>query len=434
MLLSVIIVNYNVKYYVYQCLQSLRRAAKGIEWEVFVVDNNSSDDSVAYLHECFPKEEFPELRIIANADNPGFGKANNQAFRMAQGEYVLCINPDTFVSEDTLTRCLDFMQDHPDAGCMGVKMLNADGTFAPESRRGVPTPWASFCKITRLSKLFPRTKTFGNYYLQYLPIDKPAKIEIVSGAFMMLSKAVVAALSGSPTTTKPDLSTTQSLEQPNCDPLKPDSDTKQPSGLFDEDYFMYCEDTDLSYRMLKAGQNNYYLPTQILHYKGESTRRNTYSYVNNFYKAIFIFFKKHFNSHIGILRVLIYAAIYMLAAFSFVNHSYRQFAYKLKSRIAPHTPQLLCLVSKRNAALVEALAAKHKLNITLHHTAVADARELAALIGDSKPDYIVYDTEQYAFGQILNLAHTLPQERKCYIGSLFPEQKMILTNLHIFTL
>lgn len=398
MLLSVIIVNYNVKYYVYQCLQSLRRAAKGIEWEVFVVDNNSNDDSVAYLHECFPKEEFPELRIIANADNPGFGKANNQAFRMAQGEYVLCINPDTFVSEDTLTRCLDFMQDHPDAGCMGVKMLNADGTFAPESRRGVPTPWASFCKITRLSRLFPKTKTFGYYYLQYLPVDEPAKIEIVSGAFMMVKRDVVADV-----------------------------------GIFDEDFFMYCEDTDLSYRMLKAGRNNYYLPTQILHYKGESTRRNTYSYVNNFYKAIFIFFKKHFNSHIFLLRILIHIAIYVLAAFSFINRYYRQFVYKIKSRIAPHKPQLLCLVSDKNADIVKTLAVKYSLDITLHNSAVADGQQLASLFGNVKPDYIVYDTEQYSYGQILKLAHSLPEGHKCSIGTLLPEQQMILTNLFIFT-
>lgn len=398
MQLSVIIVNYNVKHYVYQCLCSLRKAAEGLDWEAIVVDNCSGDGSVDYLRDSFSAQDFPQLHIIANSDNPGFGKANNQAFRMAKGDYVLYINPDTFVSEDTLTRCLDFMEQHPDAGCMGVKMLNADGTFAPESRRGVPTPWASFCKITRLSKVFPRSKTFGYYYLQYLPVDEAARIEIVSGAFMMVKREVVAKV-----------------------------------GIFDEDFFMYCEDTDLSYRMLKAGRHNYYLPTQILHYKGESTRRNTYSYVNNFYKAIFIFFKKYFNSHIALLRILIYIAIYVLAAFSFVSRCYKQLVYDIKRRIAPHNPQLLCLLKEENIGIVNALAARHNFCASLHHLPIADRQQLVSLIEEKKPDYIVYDTERFDYGQILSLAHSLDERHKCSIGTFFPEKQMIITNLYIFT-
>ena len=400
MQLSVIIVNYNVKHYILQCLLSLRKAAEGLEWEVFVVDNNSTDGSVQYLKDNFPKEAFPQLHIIANSDNPGFGKANNQAFRMAKGDYVLYCNPDTFVSEDTLHRCLDFMNGHPDAGCMGVKMLNANGTFAPESRRGVPTPWASFCKITRLSKLFPKSKTFGYYYLQYLPINEPAQVEIISGAFMMVKREVVTKV-----------------------------------GIFDEDYFMYCEDTDLSYRMIKAGLHNYYLPTQILHYKGESTRQNTYSYVNNFYKAIFIFFKKHFNTHIGLLRILIYAAIYVLAAFSFLKRTYKNFIYRLKTSVAPHKTRLLCLVKEENEGIVRDHAVKYNLDIQTCHTPVADAQQLHDIIGDSQPDYIVYDTTLYSYGEILTLAHnlaTLPQGQGHYIGTLYPDKRMILTNLFIF--
>ncbi|MBO4487034.1 MAG: glycosyltransferase family 2 protein [Bacteroidaceae bacterium] len=397
MQLTAIIVNYNVKHYVLQCLLSLRRAAKGLDWEVFVVDNNSSDRSVEYLKENFSEGSFPQLHIIANADNPGFGKANNQAFLQAKGDYVLYINPDTFVSEDTLHQCLTFMEKHPDAGCLGVKMLNANGTFAPESRRGVPTPWASFCKITRLSKLFPRSKTFGYYYLQHLPINEPAQVEIVSGAFMMVKREVVSRV-----------------------------------GVFDEDYFMYCEDTDLSYRMLKAGMHNYYLPTQILHYKGESTRQNTYSYVNNFYKAIFIFFKKHFNSHIFLLRILIYAAVYVLAAFSFLKRKYRQLAYKIRSSISPHKPRLLCLVSQENAEIISQLAATHDFHTSLCTQPMHSAQQIIDSIGDFAPDYIVYDTTLYSYADILNLSHTMPRGHNYPIGTLYPEQRMILTNLYIF--
>ena len=322
--------------------------------------------------------------------------------KLAKGNYVLLANPDTFVSEETLRRCLDFMEQHPDAGCLGVKMLNANGTFAPESRRGVPTPWASFCKITRLSKLFPHSKTFGYYYMQHLPIDQPAKVEIVSGAFMMLKREVVNQV-----------------------------------GTFDEDYFMYCEDTDLSYRMLKAGYHNYYLPTQILHYKGESTRRNTYSYVTNFYKAIFIFFKKHFNSHIFLLRILIYIAIYVLAALSFIKGTWRKLSYKIKSSIAPTKTRLVCLVREENIDLVNSLAAKYDLEVKMFNPTVVDATQLRNIVADSAPYYIVFDTSLYNYSEVLNLVHAysaLPHNGSSYVGTLYPERQMILTNLHIFTL
>ena len=398
MQLSVIIVNYNVKYYVYQCLQSLRKAAQGLEWEVLVVDNNSTDGSVEYFKESFPEGTFPELRLIVNTDNTGFGKANNQATHMAKGEYVLYCNPDIFVSEDTLRRCLDFMDEHPDAGCLGVKMLNANGTFAPESRRGVPTPWASFCKITRLSKLFPRSKTFGYYYLQHLPVNEPAQVEIISGAFMMVKREVV-----------------------------------EKMGVFDEDYFMYCEDTDLSYRMLKAGYHNYYLPTQILHYKGESTRQKTYSYVNNFYKAIFIFFKKHFNSHLILLRIFFYMAIYVIAAGSFLKSTYKQLAYQIKKRIAPHKTQLLCFVSEEHKEMVQHLADKHNLDIDISHQPIDNAQQILSAFGKKAPDYVVFDTDTYSYGRILNLAHSMPQGHNFKIATLHPEKGMILTNLFKFT-
>lgn len=398
MLLTVIIVNYNVKHYLYQCLESLRRAGKGLEWEVYVVDNNSSDGSVEFLYETYPHEAFPELHIIANKDNPGFGKANNQAFVQSKGTYVLYLNPDTFVGENALRDCLEFMQQHPDAGCLGVKMLNADGSFALESRRGVPTPWASFCKISRMSKLFPKNRYFGRYYLQHLPVDKPAEVEIISGACMMVKRDVV-----------------------------------EKVGIFDEDYFMYCEDTDLAYRMLKSGYQNYYLPTQILHYKGESTRRYSYAYVNMFYKAILIFFRKHFSSHLFLLRTLIYIAIYVLAGLSFVRKQYSQLKYYIKKKFAPHKTRLLCLTDQSYNDIVSKLDERYGLNVTFCNELVEDNAKLIDLIKACKPDFIVYDTTLYSFDRILTIANTMPNKQKVSIGTLYPEQNMILTSQHIFT-
>lgn len=398
MLLTAIIVNYNVKHYLYQCLESLRKAAKGLEWEVYVVDNNSSDGSIEYLKETYPEDSFPELHVIANTNNPGFGKANNQAFNVSEGEYVLYINPDTFVSEKALKDCLEFMQAHPDAGCLGVKMLNANGTFAMESRRGVPTPWASFCKITRLSKLFPKNKRFGRYYLQHLPVDEPAQVEIISGAFMMVKRDVVSNV-----------------------------------GIFDEDYFMYCEDTDLSYRMIKAGLHNYYLPTTILHYKGESTRKFSYSFVNTFYKAILIFFGKHFNDNILLLKVLIYIALYVLGALSFLKRQVIRFCYVTRTAIVPRKTKFLVLTNEEHERLAtELLSTRTDVDFKIHKGILSNHTELMEIMGNYKPDYVVYDTNMYEYGKILEFAHNMPKGYIHNIGTLFPLKKMVLTNTFIF--
>ena len=235
MKLSVVIVNYNVRYYLEQCLLSVEKALCGLSGEVFVVDNASTDDSVAYL-----KSRFPWVRYIENKENVGFSRANNQAIVQARGEYVLLLNPDTFVGERSLRECMDFMDEHPRAGVCGVGMLKVDGSFAPESRRGIPTPFVAFCKMSGLGALFPKSHLFGRYYMQYLNKQAINPIEIVSGAFMFIRK--------------------KALDE---------------VGLLDETFFMYGEDIDLSYRVLKAGYQNYYIPTNILHYKGESTMRST---------------------------------------------------------------------------------------------------------------------------------------------------------------
>lgn len=277
MKLSVIIVNYNVCYFLEQALLSVRRAVEklGQPAEVFVVDNNSADGSVAMV-----RARFPEVILIANHDNPGFSKANNQALRRATGQYQLLLNPDTVVEEDTFRACCDFMDAHPDCGGLGVKMLDGQGHFLPESKRALPTPAVAFYKMFGLAALMPRSRTFGRYHLGYLDREKTHQIEVLSGAFMLLRKAA--------------------LDQ---------------VGLLDEDYFMYGEDIDLSYRLTQGGWQNYYFPgTRIIHYKGESTKRTSVNYVFVFYRAMVIFAQKHFApGRAGLFSLLINAAIWLRA-------------------------------------------------------------------------------------------------------------------------
>lgn len=256
MKLSVIIVNYNVSCFLEQALISVYKALKNVEGEVFVVDNNSVDNSLEML-----ANKFPQVHVIANKDNVGFAKANNQAIRISKGEYVLLLNPDTVVEEDTFEKCIRFMDETPDAGGLGVKMVNGKGEFLPESKRGIPMPAVAFYKLFGLAKLFPKSQRFGTYHLTYLDNDKIHSVEVLAGAFMLMRRSVLNKV-----------------------------------GLLDEDFFMYGEDIDLSYRILKGGYKNYYFPeTRIIHYKGESTKTGSLNYVYVFYKAMQIFARKHFS-------------------------------------------------------------------------------------------------------------------------------------------
>ena len=275
--LSVIIVNYNVCYFLEQALLSVRRAVEklGQPVEVFVVDNNSADGSVAMV-----RARFPEVILIANHDNPGFSKGNNQALRRATGQYQLLLNPDTVVEEDTFRASCDFMDAHPDCGGLGVKMLDGQGRFLPESKRALPTPAVAFYKMFGLARLLPKSRTFGRYHLGFLDEDQTHEVEVLSGAFMLLRKAALDKI-----------------------------------GLLDEDYFMYGEDIDLSYRLTRGGWKNYYFPgTRIIHYKGESTKRTSVNYVFVFYRAMVIFAQKHFApGRAGLFSLLINAAIWLRA-------------------------------------------------------------------------------------------------------------------------
>lgn len=281
MKLSIVIVNYNVRYFLEQCLLSVRKAVEGMQAEIFVVDNASSDGSVDMV-----REQFPEATLIANKNNSGFSKANNQAIRMAKGEYVLLLNPDTVVEEDTFHKVCRFMDEHPDAGGLGVYMIDGKGNYLPESKRGLPTPAVAFYKISGLSALFPQSKTFGRYHLGYLDKNHTHAIDVLSGAFMLLRKSALDKV-----------------------------------GLLDEDYFMYGEDIDLSYRIIKGGFKNYYFPdTRIIHYKGESTKKSSVNYVFVFYRAMVIFAKKHFApGGAAMFAFLINIAIWLRAGISIVK-------------------------------------------------------------------------------------------------------------------
>lgn len=278
--ISIIIVNYNVKFFLEQCIRSVYQAQNGLSIEVIVVDNHSIDGSVTMV-----KEKFPEVILIENFTNQGFSKANNQGIKLAKGKYILLLNPDTVLQEDTLLKCFQFMETHPDAGALGVKMFDGKGNFLPESKRSLPTPSVAFYKIFGLSKIFPKSKIFGKYHLGYLDNDAIHKVEVLSGAFMFIRKEVLDKIGG-----------------------------------LDEDYFMYGEDIDLSYRIMKARYSNYYFPyTSIIHYKGESTKKSSVNYVIVFYKAMIIFADKHFSTaYARFFHFLIYMAIYLRAGISVV--------------------------------------------------------------------------------------------------------------------
>jgi GT2 family glycosyltransferase len=253
--ISVIIVSYQVKYFLELCLHSVEKALKSVPAEIIVVDNHSGDDSLGWL-----RPRFPGVRFLANTGNIGFGKANNQALKQAGGEYILFLNPDTILPEDIVNHCLAFLETVPGIGGLGVRMIDGGGRFLKESRRGFPSPWVGFCRLSGLSALFPHSRHFSGYYLGHLRADRAHPAPVLSGACLWVSRAILEKIGG-----------------------------------FDEQFFLYAEDIDLSYRIEQAGFTNYYTPgVTIVHFKGESTRKDT-AYVRQFYRAMRQFRRKHFN-------------------------------------------------------------------------------------------------------------------------------------------
>ena len=393
MKLTVIIVNYNVKHYLYQCLDSLYRAVKDLEAEVYVVDNHSRDGSINYV-----SKRFHDVNYVESNHNLGFARANNLAIRQSSGEYVLLLNPDTVVGENTIRRVLDFMDQHPEAGGAGVRMLKADGSKAMESRRGLPTPMTSLYKMTGLCKKRPQSKTFGHYYMSYLPWDEAAKIEVISGAFCMLRRSAL-----------------------------------EKVGLLDEDFFMYGEDIDLSCRLLKGGFENWYLPESILHYKGESTQKSSFRYVHVFYEAMLIFFRKHYGSSSLWLTVPIKMAIYMKASLALVQMQ----TSKMKKALGFFSPRrrrepdyifigsvasvTQCRKLARKKGLSgEFVVANERMNPDVH-------QQVLEKIDTSKNQtYMVYDIEAFQYQKILELFAANPVPN-VFIGTYNPRTKTIIT-------
>jgi len=280
--LSLIIVSYNVRSFLEQCLLTVRKATENIDCEIFVIDNNSFDGSCSMV-----EAGFPEVKLIKNPVNRGYSAANNQALKTASGRYVLLLNPDTLVKENTFRSCISFMDSHPDAGATGVRMINGKGKFLPESKRALPTPGTAFFKMSGLSYLFPKSRLLNRYYLGHLDSMQISQADVISGAFMFLRAEAVAK-----------------------------------TGLLDEEFFMYGEDIDYSYRLLKAGYNNYYYPdTEIIHFKGESTKKENIKAVVNFYRAMAIYVRKHFTS--GSMKVsapFIQIAIFLSGTLSMLKN------------------------------------------------------------------------------------------------------------------
>lgn len=272
MKLSVIIVNFNVCYFLDQALSSVLQSDTDFDFEIFVVDNGSDDGSVGMV-----KEKYPEVYLLETGENLGFAKANNIAAAKCRGEYILLLNPDTIVKEDTLQKCIEYLSRHPKAGALGVKMHDGSGTYLPESKRGFPGPWTAFFKITGLNTLFSNSRLFNYYYLGHLPNDKNQTVDVLTGAFMMLKKEQYMDLKG-----------------------------------LDEDFFMYGEDIDLCYRLHEKGFENHYLASSsIIHFKGESTSKHTVKYIKTFYNAMSIYARKHYTKQLyAFLSVFIQMAIY----------------------------------------------------------------------------------------------------------------------------
>lgn len=397
--LSIIIVSYNVKYYLEQCLNSVRRAIDGIDAEVFVVDNHSRDGSVNYLERRFSKVNF-----ISSNHNLGFARANNIAIRESKGEYVLLLNPDTIVGEPTIAKCVEFMDEHPNAGACGVKMLQTNGMRANESRRGIPDPLTAFYKMSGLCAKFPANRRLGHYYMGYLPWDEPERIEIVSGAFCMLRRSAL-----------------------------------EKVGLLDEDFFMYGEDIDLSYRLLKAGYENWYLPYPIIHYKGESTQKSSFRYVHVFYDAMLIFFRKHYGHLSFLLGIPIKAAIY-LKAFTALIGTGCAMAKKTLGFFRPSIKQMpefiflgddTAINQCKRIARLKGLGGKF-IVCSKENNPKGHLPEIEKL--DSQKNYqVVYDTDTYTYEQIMSIFESHPL-LNVKIGTYNRKSRIIITADEIYML
>ena len=396
MLLSVIIVNYNVKYYLGQCLHSLTKALQGIESEVIVVDNHSDDGSIEYL-----KPIFTTVKFIRCGHNMGFSRANNIGIRQSSGEYVLIVNPDTIVGEDVIADALNFMRTHVETGGLGVKMLKADGSNAMESRRGLPTPMTAFYKMSGLCARFPRHHRLAHYYMSYLSWDEPHRIEVISGAFFMIRRKAYNEVGG-----------------------------------LDEDYFMYGEDIDLSCRLLESGWQNWYLPQSILHYKGESTQKTSFRYVHVFYEAMLIFIRKHYGNSSYFINLPVKAAIFFKATAALVKNAMFTVSRSLGFKENENTPtaKYLFIGEKDMLEQCKNIVLNNGLDAEYINADQISSPEGHLLNIGSDPDrmtYVVYDMTVYSYSPVLNIFSSCPMKHVSigtYYNNVLITSKEVMCN------
>lgn len=367
MQLSVIILNYNVRYFLEQCVLSVQEAIADLDAEIIVVDNNSSDDSCLMI-----KTRFPEVKLIENKENFGFPKGNNIGVEQASGKYICILNPDTVVAEDTFIKILAFAEEKQNLGIIGCKLIDGTGEFLPESKRGVPTPWVAFTKIFGLYKLFPKSKLFNRYYAQHLNENQTGKVDILVGAFMFLEKDLYQKLNG-----------------------------------FDEECFMYADDIDLSYRALLLKKDNFYFhETTVLHYKGESTIKDEL-YMKRFQEAMNFFYQKHFKKS--------WFFSFFIQAGSLVFSFVKMFQGKPKENPLPES----YILYSKNANLFEKLA-----SILENKVSFLDFKEEkmvnSCLILKGKKTEIILDNHYVSFKKCIKIIETLKDKNITF--KIFPKR------------
>ena len=362
MQLSIIILNYNVRYFLELCVLSVQNAIQNSDAEIIVIDNNSQDDSCEMM-----KKRFPNIKLIENKENSGFPKGNNIGVAAAKGEYICILNPDTVVAEDTFSKVLAFAKKQKELGIVGVKLIDGTGNFLPESKRGIPTPLVAFTKIMGLYKILP--KTFGEYYAQHLSENQTGKVDILVGAFMLMKRDLYLEIGG-----------------------------------FDENCFMYSDDIDLSYMALKKGKTNYYFhETSVIHYKGESTVKDE-TYMKRFQEAMNFFYQKHF-------QVSLLFSVFMKVGIVFFSMIKKfQGKPKLKSR-----PEKYILVSE-DEALREKLENKWR-------TLVERQRITKSFANNIKTE-IIFDQNHLDFKTIIQASET--NKNKNFTFKILPESSDFL--------
>jgi GT2 family glycosyltransferase len=371
--LSIIIVNYNVQYFLEQCLYSVTKACANVDAEIFVVDNNSTDDSKNFF-----SDKFSSVRFIWNTENIGFAKANNQVLQLCSGKYILFLNPDTIVPEDCFGKCFSFLESNTQIGGLGIKMIDGTGNFLKESKRGFPTPFSSFYKLCGLARVFPRSPIFSGYNLGHLSDNKNHEVDVLAGAFMIVPKKVLDAV-----------------------------------GSFDEIFFMYGEDIDLSYRIQKAGFKNYYFADSvIIHFKGESTNKSSVEYLWHFYRAMHLFSKKHYDFA---RSSIVYFLISILIAINVVKTTVIKIVsaiFSISSIVKKYEPKKHLIVANENEyhKIIDLLkTAGAKLNVSarieLHNsgntTALGSLNMLSSLIPRYSIEEIIFCEDEVSFKEII---------------------------------